>query len=104
MTLLPLPIFQLPASSPTMAGDELMVEVEQEVARGPASGGVVPWVEKYRPATIDELQQQDQVCSSALLSSGRARRMRCAESSSHFMLLYGSRWCRRSKTPSRREM
>ena len=66
-----------------MAGDELMVEVEQEVARGPATGGVVPWVEKYRPATIDELQQQDQVCSSALLSSGRARRMRYAVSSSH---------------------
>jgi len=42
--------------------DEVMAEVEQQTAtRGPAPGGVAPWVEKYRPATIDELQQQDQV-------------------------------------------
>jgi len=44
--------------------DEVMAEVEQQTAtRGPAPGGVAPWVEKYRPATIDELQQQDQVVS-----------------------------------------
>ena len=40
-----------------MADDEVMAEVEQQTAtRGPDPGGVAPWVEEYRPATIDELR------------------------------------------------
>ena len=52
-----------------MADDEVMAEVQvtepETATRGAAPGGTVPWVEKYRPATIDDLQQQDQVKSHA---------------------------------------
>ena len=52
-----------------MADDEVMAEVQvtepETATRGAAPGGTVPWVEKYRPATIDGLQQQDQVKSHA---------------------------------------
>jgi hypothetical protein len=42
-------------------GDEVMEEVEQRTQATRGTGDLAPWVEKYRPTTIDDLQQQDQV-------------------------------------------
>jgi hypothetical protein len=60
-----------------MADDEVMADAEKDKKvdkTGP--GGTVPWVERYRPSTIDELQQQDQVARALVASPPRARELR----------------------------
>ena len=65
-----------------MADDEVMADAEKDKKvdkTGP--GGTVPWVERYRPSTIDELQQQDQVARALLaapLAPAGCRRRGCA--------------------------
>ena len=68
--------------SASMADDEVMADAEKDKKvdkTGP--GGTVPWVERYRPSTIDELQQQDQVARALLaapLAPAGCRRRRRA--------------------------
>ena len=92
-----------------MSDDHEMEDSEPKTASAPAlvTNALAPWVEKYRPATIDDLQQQDQVCSAlSVVSASTPCAAPCAHSTPAKPLraghgapanahVRGARWCRR---------
>ena len=93
----------------TMSDDHEMEDSEPKTASAPAlvTSALAPWVEKYRPATIDDLQQQDQVCSPlSVVFASTPWAAPCAHSTPATPLraghgapanahVRGARWCRR---------